>query len=74
MMMEPSPVNRPSIDEVLMHPRLQTIQATIAGPKRNLKFDCMNSPIVEKLRNPLSTRNDHNREMILISPRILKSA
>jgi hypothetical protein len=44
------------------------------GARRNLKFETIHSPIVEKLRNPLSTRNITNKEMILISPRILKSA
>lgn len=34
----------------------------------------MESPIVEKLRNPISTKNRTKTEMILISPRILKSA
>jgi hypothetical protein len=43
--------------------------------KRTLKLNHIESPIVEKLRNPISTKNKSNKtEMILISPRILKSA
>jgi hypothetical protein len=74
--MEPNPENRPDIDEVLLHPRLQTISATLnPSIKRNLRLNHLESPIVEKLKNPLSTKNKSNRtELILISPRILKSA
>jgi hypothetical protein len=78
-MMEPDPANRPSVDEILLHPRIQIIMETQGGVeqtqsiKRNLHLDALYSPIVEKLRNPLSTRNQKT-EMILISPRILNSA
>lgn len=42
--------------------------------KRNLRLNHLESPIVEKLRNPISTKNKTKNELILISPRILKSA
>lgn len=42
--------------------------------KRNLRLTHLESPIVEKLRNPLSTKYKTQVELILISPRILKSA
>jgi hypothetical protein len=43
--------------------------------KRNLRMNNIDSPIVEKLRNPISTKNNSMKTaMILISPRILKSA
>ena len=58
LMMEPLPENRPGIDEILMHPKLQVIQATMdPSIKRNLRLNHFESPIVEKLRNPLSTKN-----------------
>jgi len=74
-MMEPAPSNRPSIDEILLHPRLQTFLMASSGFKRSLDFATLHSPVVDKLRNPLSTRNPAGKaEMILISPRLLKSA
>jgi hypothetical protein len=57
MMMEPNPLCRPNADEILMHPHLQIMKN---GPsvKRNLNLDKMlNSPIVDKFKNPLSARN-----------------
>jgi serine/threonine protein kinase len=56
LMMEPNPEVRPSVDELLMHPRLQVIAGSMSkGIKKTLNLN-MFSPLVEKLRNPLSTK------------------
>lgn len=74
LMMEPNPENRPTVDELLMHPRLQVIAGTMSkGIKKTLNLN-LYSPLVEKLRNPLSSKAMRQQEMILISPRILNSA
>ena len=73
--MEPNPEARPDIDEVLGHPKLMMIQEKLEpGIRKVLKLNHFESPIVEKLKNPLSTKYKTMNEMILISPRILKSA
>eukprot|EP00347_Sterkiella_histriomuscorum_P013002 403366388 len=75
LMMDPCPESRPDIDDILLHPKLTNIQASMnPSIKRSLKLNHLESPIVDKLRNPLSTKNKSQVELILISPRILKSA
>ena len=96
-MMDPDPKTRPSIDEILLHPRLQIIQGALQINQTNYPISQLRlfsvpsandeDKIVQlqfnAIENPLSSRRFMERknestttitEMILISPRILKTA